>query len=253
MPDHPPYFPFYHADFTSDDKVEAMTTEAVGAYVLLLCKAWTQDPAGTVPDNDAVLSRWARMSPEQWSRVRQSVLSAFTRRNGRWVQRRMVAEHRKVAGRAAQAREAAVRRWDKDRRRRKDGAGKGTEKPKDVPRGTGGKPGRKRDLVWDAFVARFYPSGVAEGQRKSVGALVRDLKQLGVTDENCDQIDLRADRLARTWGDAKLTARSLVKHWDRFASEPDPGGGGSESERRMAQRQAYDRAALAKLGPIPRE
>ena len=42
----PPYFPFYPDDFASDGKVEAMTTEEVGAYTLLLCKAWREDPPG---------------------------------------------------------------------------------------------------------------------------------------------------------------------------------------------------------------
>jgi uncharacterized protein YdaU (DUF1376 family) len=44
-----PAFMFYPDDFTSDGKVEAMTTEEVGAYLLLLCKAWREKPRQPFP------------------------------------------------------------------------------------------------------------------------------------------------------------------------------------------------------------
>lgn len=87
-----PYFPFYPRDFASDNVVEGMSTKAIGAYVLLLCKAWFETPPGTIPDDDAILSRWARMSELEWGQIKGEVLAAFGRRDGRWVQKRMVAE-----------------------------------------------------------------------------------------------------------------------------------------------------------------
>ena len=65
--DDPPYFPFYPDDFACDGKVEAMTTEEVGAYTLLLCKAWREDPPGSIPDDDRVRARWTRLTPDRWT------------------------------------------------------------------------------------------------------------------------------------------------------------------------------------------
>jgi uncharacterized protein YdaU (DUF1376 family) len=74
----PPYFPFYPDDFACDGKVEAMTTEEIGAYTLLLCKAWCEDPPGSIPDDDRVLARWTRLAPDRWKECRTGVLAAFT-------------------------------------------------------------------------------------------------------------------------------------------------------------------------------
>ena len=93
----PPYFPFYVKDFAADGKVEAMTTEEAGAYMFLLCKAWHEDPPCSVPDNDAVLARWARLSEERWNSSRIAVLSAFVlERDGRWYQKRLELEYKKM-------------------------------------------------------------------------------------------------------------------------------------------------------------
>ena len=68
-----PSFLFYPDDFSCDGKVEAMTTEEVGAYILLICKAWREKPTATIPNNDSVLSRWARLTPDRWADVRANV------------------------------------------------------------------------------------------------------------------------------------------------------------------------------------
>lgn len=73
-----------------------MTTTAVGAYWLLLCKAWFEDPPGTIPDDDGILSRWARLTVEQWGEVKNQVLAAFNKKaDGRWHQKRMKDEFAK--------------------------------------------------------------------------------------------------------------------------------------------------------------
>jgi uncharacterized protein YdaU (DUF1376 family) len=112
-----PAFLFYPEDFSADGKVEAMTTEQVGAYILLLCKAWHEKPAGSVPDNDAVLARWARLDIEQWKESREVILSPFTPgTDGRLHQGRMVREFRKLQAaqskRQKSARAAAKARWE---------------------------------------------------------------------------------------------------------------------------------------------
>lgn len=90
------FFPFYPDDFLLDELVERMTTEEVGAYWLLLCRAWKQSPAGSLPADDDVLAHWARLTPDRWAAVRPAVLAPFRRQSdGRFYQPRMVLEHRK--------------------------------------------------------------------------------------------------------------------------------------------------------------
>jgi uncharacterized protein YdaU (DUF1376 family) len=120
-PEHPPAFQFYANDFASSATVEAMSTKAVGAYVLLLCKAWHQDPVGTIPENDDILSKWARVSRREWENIKKSVLAAFELIDGRWHQERMKTEWQKLlthrAERAESGANGAKKRWQKDSKR----------------------------------------------------------------------------------------------------------------------------------------
>jgi uncharacterized protein YdaU (DUF1376 family) len=75
--EEPDWFPLYVDVFVSDGVVEAMTTREVGAYLLLLCKAWREKPPGSIPSDDRVLARWARLTPDEWSECRTGVLAAF--------------------------------------------------------------------------------------------------------------------------------------------------------------------------------
>lgn len=81
---HPPFFSVYESNFSEDQNVEAMDTEEVGAHFLLLLKAWTQDPPGTIPNNDKLLCGWARVTRAKWSNIKDSVLSAWALENDRW-------------------------------------------------------------------------------------------------------------------------------------------------------------------------
>ena len=89
-----------------------MTTEEVGAYVLLLCKAWCETPPGSVPDDDCVLARWTRLMPDVWLVAKVRVMAAFTRgTDGRWHQKRLRAEFAKFVKIRRQKSEAAKSRW----------------------------------------------------------------------------------------------------------------------------------------------
>lgn len=117
---HPPYFPFYPDDFASDGDVEAMSTAQVGAYMLLLCKAWREEPVGSVPDDDRRLARWARMTPEEWSEAKSAVMTPFNlRTDGRWHQPRMEREFMKLRESSRRRAEAgtvgAEKRWGQKR------------------------------------------------------------------------------------------------------------------------------------------
>jgi uncharacterized protein YdaU (DUF1376 family) len=112
----PPAFLLYPNDFCSDGVVEAMTTEEVGAYFLLLCKAWMEDPAGTVPDDDRVLARWARLTQARWAKCKSSILAAFRLQDGRWHQGRMKREYAawqdSKQEKSERAKRAADARWN---------------------------------------------------------------------------------------------------------------------------------------------
>lgn len=96
-----------------------MTTEEVGAYILLLCKAWREVPPGSLPSDDRTLGRWARLSDEAWSAAKARVMAAFTLGTDlRWHQKRLRAEFDKLARLARQKSEAAKSRWRKEFRAR---------------------------------------------------------------------------------------------------------------------------------------
>ncbi len=119
MPGKPPYFPFYPRDFASDGKVEAMTTEEVGAYTLLLCKAWLEEPAGSIPSDDAILTRWARLDAATWAKCRAAVLAPFVLgSDGRYYQPRMREEYAKLRrtfkGKSEGGKRGARKRWGQD-------------------------------------------------------------------------------------------------------------------------------------------
>lgn len=110
-------FLFWVADFLADPVVAAMSTEAVGAYVLLLCYAWQSDQRGTLANDDAMLASLTRMGP-RWPEVREQVLRAFVVRGSLLVQKRMVEEAKATDQRLERARAhgaaGANMRWRKD-------------------------------------------------------------------------------------------------------------------------------------------
>lgn len=97
MPEKPPYFPFYPKDFVTDEKVMNMCTEAVGAYIRLLCAAWIANPPATIPNDDAALARLAGLSPLRWAELRAEVLPCWSpTKDGRLTQRRLAFEYHKA-------------------------------------------------------------------------------------------------------------------------------------------------------------
>lgn len=111
---HPPAFLFYPDDFSSDGKVEAMTTEEVGAYILLLCKSWREKPPGSLPSDDPTLARWARLTLDRWLGCRPGVLAAYTfGTDSRWHQKRQRQEYDKLLSFRKSRQSAAVSMWEK--------------------------------------------------------------------------------------------------------------------------------------------
>lgn len=116
----PPYFPFWVDDFLADDNVGAMNTEEIGAYLLLLLRAWKQTPVASIPNDDDTLCRWCKLSAKKWERVRINILVCWELRDdGRLYQKRMEREFTILLERAEKASENGKKgnkiRWDRKR------------------------------------------------------------------------------------------------------------------------------------------
>ena len=72
-----PYFPLYVDRFLNSDTVAKMTTEGVGAYILLLVRAWKQERPGYLENNDESLAAFARVSIDKWNEIKFKVRAAF--------------------------------------------------------------------------------------------------------------------------------------------------------------------------------
>lgn len=141
-----PSFSFYPKDFLTDHLVLRMTrADQVGAYFLLLCAAWQEDPPASLPNDDQILSAYAKMNAVEWAEQKAVVLAPFTLdKDGRYRQKRLRKEYDKAIAsakaasdeqqrsiedaskpseRSIRAKLAAEARWNK----RKGAAGCGTD------------------------------------------------------------------------------------------------------------------------------
>jgi uncharacterized protein YdaU (DUF1376 family) len=86
----PHWFPFFVNDFLASSKVALMSTEEIGAYILLLCHAWN-DPTCSLPIASNSLSKLGRISGDL-SKIR----ACFVERDGRLVNERLYVEWEKT-------------------------------------------------------------------------------------------------------------------------------------------------------------
>lgn len=84
----PPYMPFYVGDYLAD--TTHLTTLEHGAYLLLLSTMWRA--GGSLPADDAKLSRFTRLTPAQWDRIKGTILSFFDMEDGEITQGRLTRE-----------------------------------------------------------------------------------------------------------------------------------------------------------------
>lgn len=117
-PSHPPAFQFYVDDFVSDSAVDAMSNDELGIYIRLLCKAWKEEPVGTIPDDDRILANWGKTTPAVWKRAKPSILRAFRAGDdGRLHQKRMESEWQKLLAhreeRSRSGKKGADGKWHK--------------------------------------------------------------------------------------------------------------------------------------------
>jgi hypothetical protein len=78
------------------------------------------------------------------------------------------------------------------------------------------KQTRKRDVIWDAVVSEWFPSGVPTSNRSRVGKVVRDLKELKATPKD---LAVRIRRYKAGWPEAVCSPEAIVKHWDQFLED----------------------------------
>ncbi len=88
------YMPLWISVFLADDKVEMMSTEQRGAYLLLLMRAWQQDdPPASLPNDPKRLAKWAGVSESRWAKISAEVMAPFTiGPDGRLYQKRLAKE-----------------------------------------------------------------------------------------------------------------------------------------------------------------
>ena len=68
-----------------DPAVQRMSLEARGAYAVLWLAGWDQKEPGVYVADDRVLAQLARCTPDEWSRVRDEVVTAFVTERDRWL------------------------------------------------------------------------------------------------------------------------------------------------------------------------
>jgi len=277
-----PYFKFYVSDFLASSKVDLMSTRAVGAYVLLLCKSWHQNPPATIPDDDSVLARWSRLSLEDWRDVRGEVLGAWSAENGRLKQPRLreeydqlVSERRKKSEggkRSAEVRASKILpsilqdtskilpTYQSQNQSQKEPRGEPPNPPKLLAGGHSHPAIRfvERDERFSA-IAKAYPNraGRAKGIAAAQEAASRILSGQDDLGDHPKPSDAAAWLLARVqqWAKSPMARRILAEEngkfmpslasWmvDRKYADP-PGAWGESGSAGTSPRAIYDR-----LGP----
>ena len=115
MADGLPYFRLYASDEIGSELTESMSAEHFGAYHRIRCRAWTGNPPGTVPDNDALLARWAGLTEARWVVAKPVVMAMFVGpTDGRWVHPNLSYQWSDVEARSDKARISAQKRWKPD-------------------------------------------------------------------------------------------------------------------------------------------
>jgi len=65
---------------TSDTWLEAADDPKLGhALICLWCESWHEVPAGSLPDNERVLARFAMCDRDEWARIRERALEGWIR------------------------------------------------------------------------------------------------------------------------------------------------------------------------------
>lgn len=106
-----PYFPFYIGDYLSDKYVLLMSWDQKGMHTHFLCIAWQEDPPGTLPDNDSMLSRWVNVSEKEWHKLKPGIFRGWKRDGLRLIHEGLCRAHEKTKTFSESQQKKAVARW----------------------------------------------------------------------------------------------------------------------------------------------
>jgi uncharacterized protein YdaU (DUF1376 family) len=113
MPAELTRFDFHVNKFLNSEDVEIMTAEEVGQYILLLCHSFVKGKEASLPDDLAVLSKYARVD-----KISKIVLKKFPVVDTEWGPRRrnpvMYTEYLSAVKRSLNGRSAVAERWEKE-------------------------------------------------------------------------------------------------------------------------------------------
>lgn len=104
-----PAFPLWTDAYLGD--TTHLTTIEHGAYLLLLMAMWRNN--GSLPDDDRMLSRYARLTAGQWHRIAPTVRAFFTPRDGFLSQGRLTDELDAVRRNSKRQSDNVKARWRK--------------------------------------------------------------------------------------------------------------------------------------------
>lgn len=107
-----PVLPFWVDAYLAD--TIHLSTKEHGAYLLLLMTAWRM-PDCSLPDDDRMLAKFARMDGRGWRFMRPVMEQFFDINNGRWRQIRLTKERKNVVERSDKMKENAQARWLKNK------------------------------------------------------------------------------------------------------------------------------------------
>ena len=83
-----PWMKLYTSDFIGD--TAHLSTEAIGAYMLLLMVSWNL--GGKLPDDDEMLARVCHATPQKWTELKAMLSGLFEISNGVWTNHRLLQE-----------------------------------------------------------------------------------------------------------------------------------------------------------------
>lgn len=87
-----PSLPLFTDAFLAD--TIHLNAQETGAYLLLLMAAW-RAPDCSLPDDDKVLARVARMDGRGWTRIKDNIMAFWVKSDcNKWVQKRLLDERR---------------------------------------------------------------------------------------------------------------------------------------------------------------
>jgi uncharacterized protein YdaU (DUF1376 family) len=104
------WMPLYVGDYLRD--TTRLSTEAHGAYLLMLMDYWIKGPP---PDDDEVLAAITKLPPQRWAKLKPIIAEFFQVKGGFWHQKRADEEKKTAANHSekkrAAGKEGAEKRW----------------------------------------------------------------------------------------------------------------------------------------------